>query len=118
MLARKSSTSAYPKDVTVHRIEDSYPERQLVEAFKGRDAIVCALSLQNVLQQIKFIDAAVEVGVKWFIPAEFGGNKAAAKHGERLPLHDAKEQVLKHLERMQSRGLSWTAVATGPFIDW
>lgn len=118
MLARQSSTSTYPEDVAVYRVEDAYPYKRLIEAFRGRDAIVCALSLQNVLQQIKFIDAAVEVGVKWFIPAEFGGNKAAAKHGERLPLHDAKDQVLEHLVKMESRGLSWTAVATGPFIDW
>lgn len=89
-----------------------------MEAFRGRDAIVCALNLQNVHQQIKFIDAAVQAGVKWFVPAEFGGNKEAAKHGEKLPLHEAKIDVNKHLVKMESKGLSWTAVATGPFIDW
>ena len=47
-----------------------------------------------------------------------GGNNEAAKHGEKLPLHEAKIDVNKHLVKMQSKGLSWTAVATGPFIDW
>ena len=118
VLSRESSKSTFPSHITVHRIADSYPEEELLKAFSGRDAIVCALSLQNVLQQIKFIDAAVQARVKFFIPAEFGGNKEAAKHGERLPLHEAKMEVSEHLSSMESKGLSWTAVATGPFIDW
>jgi NmrA-like family len=118
VLSRKSSTSTFPSHITVHRVDDLYPEDELLGAFTGRHAIVCALNLQNVHQQIKFIDVAVQAGVKWFVPAEFGGNKEAAKHGERLPLHEAKIQVSEHLAKMEKEGLSWTAVATGPFIDW
>lgn len=53
-----------------------------------------------------------------FVPAEFGGNKEVAKHGEKIPLHDTKDMVLEHLRKAESKGLSWTAVATGPFVDW
>ena len=102
----------------MHRVDDSYPESEVLEAFRGQDAVVCALGFANLLPQITFINAAVKVGVRWFIPAEFGGNKAAALQGERLPLHDAKEAVHRHLIKTEAEGLSWTAVATGPFIDW
>ncbi|EXJ89938.1 hypothetical protein A1O3_03005 [Capronia epimyces CBS 606.96] len=118
ILARQSSSASYPSGVPVHRVDDSYPEKEVLNAFRGQDAVVCALSLQILLQQIKFIDLAVEAGVRWFIPAEFGANNAGHGHGEKIPPHDAKEAVHEHLVRMQSKGLSWTAIATGPFIDW
>lgn len=118
ILARQSASSTYPPGVEVFRVDDSYPERQLRGAFKGQDAIICALSLQSIVQQIKFIDCAVEARVKAFVPAEFGGNKEAANGGEKIPLHDIKDLVLEHLKKAESKGLCWTAVATGPFIDW
>ncbi|KEF51311.1 uncharacterized protein A1O9_12661 [Exophiala aquamarina CBS 119918] len=113
-----SSTSTYSADIRLFKVDDSYPATQLHDAFKGQDAIICALSLQSIDQQFKFIDCAVEAGVKVFVPAEFGGNKGAAKHGEKMPLHDTKDLVLEHLRKVEEHGLSWTAIATGPFIDW
>lgn len=118
VLARQSSTSTCPSHIKVYRIPDSYPEDDLSVAFQGQDAVVCSLNPGNIIQQLKFIDAAVEAGVKWFVPAEFGGNKEAAQHGEKMPLHEAKELVNARLVEAEKSGLSWTAVATGPFIDW
>ncbi|KAK5045056.1 hypothetical protein LTR84_010204 [Exophiala bonariae] len=120
ILARRSGSSTYPAGIRVTTVDDSYPEAQLRSVFKHQDAIICALSLQSIGEQIKFIDCAVEAGVKVFVPAEFGGNKEAAgpMAGEKLPLHDTKDLVLEHLRQAESKGLSWTAVATGPFIDW
>lgn len=120
ILARKGGSSSYPAGIRVITVDDSYPEIQLHSAFQDQDAIICALSLQALEQEIKFIDCAVEAGVKVFVPAEFGGNKEAlgSKNGEKIPLHDTKDLVLEHLRKAESKGLSWTAVATGPFIDW
>lgn len=118
VLARQSSTSSYPSHVTVHRVDDSYPEGEVSKAFKGQDAVICALNLANIAQQLRFIDIAVRTGVKWFIPAEFGGNKEGARNGEPIPLHETKELVHEHLIKNEQNGLSWTAIATGPFIDW
>ena len=118
VLSRQSSTSTYPANINVHRIEDSYPDTQLLSAFQGKDAIICALSLQNTLQQIKFIDAAVRAGVKWFIPSEFGANREMIKDEDILWLSSPKDQVIDCLRKAESQGLSWTALATGPFLDW
>ncbi len=104
----------------VHRVDDDYPKDQVLAAFQGKDAVVCALNLTQIMKQISLIDVAVQAGVKWFIPTEYGGNKEATdKVGEPLPIsHEAKKLVHEHLMSVESKGLSWTAVATGPFIDW
>ncbi|KAH0840792.1 hypothetical protein FOPE_05985 [Fonsecaea pedrosoi] len=74
-------------EVVVLRIHDSCPEKGLKAASQGQDAVICALSSSNILQQIKFANLAIAAGVKWFVPAEWGANKKAAQHGEKLPLH-------------------------------
>ena len=102
----------------MHRVGDSYPEDEVRKAFRGQDVVVCALGLANILQQINLINAAVEAGVRWLIPAEFGANREAEKREEKMPPHNLKQLVHDHLAKKEAEGLSWTAVATGPFIDW
>ena len=99
ILARQSSKSAFPSHLKVHRVDGSYPENELLEAFQGQDAVVCATSVTSVLLQFKLIDAAVKAGIKHFILAGFGGNKehANAKNGEPIPLQDDKNAVWDHL---------------------
>ncbi|KIW12886.1 hypothetical protein PV08_08073 [Exophiala spinifera] len=118
VLARQSSKSTFPFHVTVHRVDDSYPDEEVLKAFQGQDAVVCSVNMGGVTKQIAFIDLAVKAGVKWFIPAEFGGNKAKAQFGVKTPLYDAKEAIHKHLIEMEKKGLSWTAITTGAFLDW
>ncbi|KAK6373459.1 hypothetical protein LTS17_008479 [Exophiala oligosperma] len=118
ILARKSSKSTYPSNVMVHHVDDSYPDDQVSEVFQGQDAVVCSMNTSQVMRQINFIDLAVKAGVKWFVPAEFGGNKAKSHLGVKTPMFDAKESVHKHLMEMEKSGLCWTAVATGAFLDW
>ena len=100
-------------------ISDTFPESELLEAFKDKDAVVSAISLSNVLQQLQLIDAAVQAGVKHFIPAEYGGNKEGARgKGEKIPRHNEKETVIESLRTKEKDGLTWTGIATGPFFDW
>ncbi|ROW07568.1 hypothetical protein VPNG_06842 [Cytospora leucostoma] len=47
---------------------------QLEQAFAGQDAVVMATNFQLYGQEVKFIDAAIDSGVKRFIPSEFGSN--------------------------------------------
>lgn len=73
--------------------------------------------------QINVIDAAVAVGVRRFIPSEFG-NHPESEH-KRLPemrmTQPAKIAVMKHLAEkvVETAGrFSWTAIAVGNFFDW
>jgi hypothetical protein len=106
----------------VKRVPDDFSGPEVVAALRGCDAVVCCMGGAHVSQQLPLIDAAVAAGVKWFVPAEFGSNKLAAKDGPQSPhnnfIHAKKEVVLKRLAAAEKEGLSWTALSTGAFLDW
>lgn len=63
------------------------------------------------------IDAAVEAGVKRFIPSDYG---SVAENPEAAALDSRKgdcESIVEHLRSKESTGLTWTALITGLFFD-
>ncbi len=72
ILGRHVSTYNFGSHIPVHRVSDTYPEEELLKAFEGQDAVVSAISLSHVLQQLPLIEAAVKASVRHFIPAEYG----------------------------------------------
>ena len=119
VLARHSSTSTFPSHVNVHRVGDDYPEAELLEAFKGQDAVI-----STAMQAVKgghqsIIDAAIKAGVKRFVPSEFGGNTQNKKATALVPgLFGGKVEVVDYLKQKEGTGLTWSAIVTGPFFDW
>jgi hypothetical protein len=81
---------------------------------------VCAFGEQALGAQKPLIDAAVEAGVKRFVPSEFGSNTLepnALRYLDHSKLHAEAVEHLKSKEG-QGNGFSWTAIACGPFFDW
>ena len=129
VLSRANSKSTFPSSVKVHRIESSYPENELLQIFKGQDAVVSAIatahsgdhsrdSAQVPPDQKHLIDNAIRAGVKRFIPADFGSdseNKEALKlvHGYQI-----KNDIKDYLISKESDTFTWTSFANGPFLDW
>lgn len=67
--------------------------------------------------QKSFIDAAIQAGVKRFVPSEFGGDTSNEKGAGLLPaFFRPKEEVVEYLKGKEGV-LSWTAFVTGPFFD-
>ena len=117
ILSRKSSKSTFPSNIKVFTVDDGYPLDQLVDAFKGQDALVSSLPGQPYEIHLRMIDAAIEAGVKRFIPSEYGNNTSTAA-GDLVSLYADKAKVLAYLKTKESTGLSWTAVHSGQFFDW
>lgn len=66
-------------------------------------------------QQI-IIDAAINAGVKRFIPSEFGAD-TLGKAGE-LAIFQGKSEIRKYLEKKAAEGkITWTGIANGPALD-
>ena len=92
----------------------------LVSALKGIDAVISALThLSIATSESALIDAAVEAGVKRFLPSEFGSdttNPVAAT----FPLYATKVASIKKLADLAAEhpGFSYTAVVTGPLLGW
>lgn len=90
----------------------------LRRALAGQDALVCALSRTCVTLQMALIDAAVAVGVKRFVPSEFGAN-LQNEHGQRLVNYQQKVMVQRYLEQVARRSRLWyTYIYVNVLLDW
>ncbi|KAF8244888.1 NAD(P)-binding protein [Wilcoxina mikolae CBS 423.85] len=119
ILSRPVSQSKFPDGIKVIKTDyTSLPA--LKEALCGQDAVVCAVGVQGIPDQINLIDAAEAVGVKRFILDEFGN----APDQKRLPelefAREQKKRILVHAmeKAAENSSFTWTALATGNFIDW
>lgn len=118
ILSRKSSTQKFADHITVHRVSDDYPEAELLEAFKGQDAVISTIATASAGQQHSIIDAAIKAGVKRFVPSEFGSDTRNDKAMAILPQYfKGKADAVDYLKSKESTGLTWTAFVTGCFFE-
>ncbi|KAI5849194.1 putative isoflavone reductase like protein P3 [Tricharina praecox] len=90
----------------------------LVSALQGIDAVVSTVGAPGVAAQKQVIDAAVEAGVKRFIPSEFGSDLDNPKSAG-LAVFAGKVVVRKQLEQLAAQGrITWSAITPGAFLDW
>ncbi|KAK5694963.1 hypothetical protein LTR17_024735 [Elasticomyces elasticus] len=118
ILSRQNSRSTFASHIKVIEIHPDYPFQELVEAFRGQNAVVSAIASSGAGVQKRMITAAVEAGVKRFIPAEFGGSPTHPRARELLPMFGVQDEIIALLRSHQSTGISWSALAPGPFFDW
>ncbi|UKZ83927.1 hypothetical protein TrVFT333_011742 [Trichoderma virens FT-333] len=115
VLIRTASTAEPPPGTNVFRTD--YSRASLVSAFKGQDAVVNTITMPDFEEQKNIIDAAVDAGVKRFIPAEFGIDTSKEKTVEIMTFLRVKPQIIHYLRSIEDR-ITWTAIITGPFFDW
>ena len=109
--------SNLPPNVTVRTVD--YTSRDsLSSALAGQDAVISALAGAAVPLQKQVIDVAAEVGVKRFVPSEFGINTRKARGSAIGKILGGKIEVVDYLKEKDGSGLTWTGVATGLFFDW
>jgi hypothetical protein len=78
-LTRPNSTAKMPSGLHAVKHVDYDDKPSLVEAMKGSDVLIITMAVTAPRDtQIKLIDAAVEAGVPWIMPNEWGG---AAQRG-------------------------------------
>lgn len=118
VLARASSKTVLPDSVNVARISDDFPHHDLIEALKNQDVLIATTGLAAHHIQYKLIDAAIEAGVKRFIPSEWGMDNGDQKIVDLCPVFKFKSEVVEYLRTKESGSFSWTAVATSLWLDW
>ncbi|RYP76314.1 hypothetical protein DL769_003654 [Monosporascus sp. CRB-8-3] len=119
VFARKDSTSTFPPEVPVRKVDYGSVE-SLKPALEGQDAVVSTLATVAVGSQNPLIDAAVEAGVKRFIPSEFGINTRIVEGTAIGQLLQGKIKTVDYLEEKSKAnpGFTWTGVSSGLFFDW
>ncbi|OAT05438.1 isoflavone reductase, variant 2 [Blastomyces gilchristii SLH14081] len=113
-LSREGSSCIPPVGVT--SIKSDYTHDSLVKSLKGQDVVVSAIGAAAVLEQIKLIDAAIEAGVKRFVPSDYGSDTRIKHSHLRVPFFPMKNQVFKYLEERQHK-IEWTVFLSGPLLD-
>lgn len=116
VLSRASSTGTFPSHVTVKKTD--YSHDSLVSALKGQDAVVSTIGGAAIDDQKKIVDAAIEAGVKRFIPSEYGCNTGDPKTLELVTVLVPKKGVVDYLKTKESKDFSWTSIVNGPFFEW
>ncbi|KAI9887324.1 MAG: hypothetical protein M1823_000840 [Watsoniomyces obsoletus] len=116
VFSRKESNATFPSHIKV--IKTDYSESELVEQFKGQDAVISTLF--GMVDQRPIIDAAVKAGVKRFMPSEWGSDSTNPKGQEICPVFKPKADIVEYLKSKanENPNFTWSAVATGPFLDW
>ncbi|KAJ2808613.1 hypothetical protein H4R20_000772 [Coemansia guatemalensis] len=89
------------------------------QAFADIDIVLSAVGLAGVLEQIPMIDGAIQAGVRWFIPSEFGvAHYSSVWMPFKCPLA-AKSTIEQYLaEKARPKGLAYTIVYTGLALDY
>lgn len=115
-VSRSSSDATFPSGVQVYKSD--FSESDLVSAFKGQDVVISVVGVGGFEHQKKLVDAAVQAGVKRFLPSEFSANTLSPAVRQLLPLFEQKLEVLEYLKTKEASGLTWTAIWTALLFDW
>ncbi|KAH7099987.1 NAD(P)-binding protein [Auriculariales sp. MPI-PUGE-AT-0066] len=101
----------------IAKVVDYADPASLSAALQGVEVVVSTLNRAGLAQQPALADAAKAVGVKLFVPSEFGGATAGktpeSLHGKNLQY--GKTQMHQHLRKI---GLPYTLYFTGWFTDY
>jgi len=118
VLSRSSSAkSKLSSGVRVKEIDYSNHD-SIVSALKGQQAVVSNVGWQIIAEQWKLVDAAIEAGVSFFLPSEFGADIANPK-AAALPVFAGKAATRKYIEGKAAEGkISYAYIVPGNFLDW
>lgn len=98
-------------------VKTDYSHQSLVLALIGQDAVVSCIQHFHLDKQYPIIDAAIEAGVRRFIPSEYGTDTSNPEIGKTIPQTILKQNVVKYLQSKEDTGLSWTGVIVGAYFD-
>ncbi|KAF4461509.1 isoflavone reductase family [Fusarium albosuccineum] len=114
---RSEPSPSLPSDVKV-KVVDFGSSEALFDAFKGQDAVIDVTMSPDAAMPLRMIEAAVEAGVKRFIPSEFSldPQNAAAR---AVPVYMFKNQVIDRLKELAAANkITFTSISNGAFLDW
>lgn len=118
ILTRPNSKSTHPPNATLFPNPSNPTHAAYVEAFKDQDAIVSCLGFEGKKSEKAIIDAAVEAGVRRFLPSEYGVDNTDSAARQLSPVFDMKGATIEYLQSKEGSKLEWTAVPTGMLLDW
>ncbi|KAL4789231.1 hypothetical protein BDV19DRAFT_395240 [Aspergillus venezuelensis] len=118
VLTRKDSSATFPSSVFVKQVDyDSI--KDLTIALAGQDAVISAVGIRAVGSQEPLIRAAIDAGVKRFIPSDFSSDFSNPL-ASTLPQYTPQLRINALLQDLVQihPNFSYTSIRNGPFLDW
>lgn len=118
VVTRDATTAKAPSIARL--ITSDYTYDSLVLALNGQDAVVSTVAVgPAIVAQKAMIDAAIAVGVKRFIPSEYGTSSL------NIPLEDFKQlmrpktQTIEYLREkaLKHPNFTWSCISSGALFD-
>ncbi|CAF3263188.1 unnamed protein product [Rotaria sp. Silwood2] len=117
VLTRINSSATFPSNVNL--IKTDYSDtKALVKALSDQDVVISAVGGEGLAVNfdLTLVQAALNAGVKWFIPSEFGIDTSHSTIANN-PVLASKRAVAYFLKENQAR-IAHTFIITGIFLDW
>lgn len=117
VLSRASSKATFPSNLNIIKVDYS-DKNALTKALVGQDVVISAVGGEAIDTDFGIVlaEAAIDAGVKWIIPSEFGGDYDDPII-DTIPVLASKPTVGKLLIKNQSR-IAHTFISPGMFLDW
>ena len=107
----------FPAGVTA-KVADFSSVESLTEILQGQDAVIDTTASMETQTPTNLIDAAAAAGVYRYITSDFGLDPLNPKVAA-LPVFARKAASFQAAKRAHAEtGMTYTAVATGAFLDW
>lgn len=117
VITRHNSKATFPEGTNILRVNDGYPDEEMVEAFKGQDAVVLSLGFQAQPRHSALVQASIKAGVKRLVASGYGANDDNAAVQKMFPFAAQKAQQVEELKGLERPGWSWTSICCGLFFD-
>ena len=96
---------------------DGYPSDEMVNVFKGQDAVVLSLSFFGKQRHTALVQASITAGIKRLIASTYGGTDRSEEAEQFFPIAAENGKIIKELRAAENPGWSWTSISCGLFFD-
>jgi uncharacterized protein YbjT (DUF2867 family) len=117
VVSRHNSSATFPKAIKVVRVADGYPDDEMVQVFKGADAVVLSLAFNATERHSALVDAFIKAGVKRLIASTYGCNDQNTAAAEIFLKAKQSQAMVDHMRSMETPEWSWTSINCGLFFD-
>lgn len=118
-ITRPDSTSKMPAGLHDIKKVDYSSHTSLVEALKGQDVLIMTMPVMTPKEtHKKLIDAAVEAGVSWIMPNEWGVNVANVEMGNDALVRDGIITTREYIEQVGGEKTSWVGLCTSFWYEF
>jgi hypothetical protein len=101
-------------DSQITHIQTKFSESELEFHLSNTDAVVCCLTGSDIHFTGAVVDAASKVGIKLFIPSEYGLDTSNAKVRELLPPYQTRFDIQ---QKLKQGGMNWKAIYSGVVLE-